>query len=120
DLTNLLTSSIAEPTSAITSLPLLGPAELEQLIESWRGPRATCWAGQDRTLHELIEEQVERSADAIALISQREQVSYGELNRRANQLAHYLRELGVGPEVIVGVYLERSPEKLITMLGVLK
>jgi aspartate racemase len=69
---------------------------------------------------ELFERQVEARPEAIAVVYEDEQVSYGELNERANQLAHYLRRLGVGPEVLVGVMLERSVEMIVALLAVVK
>src|SRR5262249_55015385 len=72
------------------------------------------------TLHQLFEEQAAATPAAVALISETEQVGYGELNERANQLAHYLRELGVGPEQLIGVCCERSIEMMVAVLGVLK
>src|SRR5262249_27774289 len=74
----------------------------------------------ERCLHELIEEQVERSPEAVAVVFEQEQLTYAELNGRANQLARYLRELGIGPEMRVGICLERSLEMVIGLLGVLK
>src|SRR5215218_795265 len=71
-------------------------------------------------IHELFERQVERTPDAVAVVFDEERVSYGELNRRANQLAHYLRRLGVGPETQVGILLERSVQMIVGLLGVLK
>jgi non-ribosomal peptide synthetase component F len=65
-------------------------------------------------------QQVARSPEAVALVYEAEQVSYGELNERANQLAHYLRELGVGPEGRVGICVERSVEMVVGLLGILK
>jgi amino acid adenylation domain-containing protein len=71
-------------------------------------------------IHQLFEAQVERTPDAIAVVLEAEQLTYGELNRRANQLAHHLRALGVGPEVLVAICLERSLEMVIGLLGILK
>jgi amino acid adenylation domain-containing protein len=71
-------------------------------------------------LHEFFEQQVERTPEAVAVVFEGWQLSYAELNRRANQLAHYLRDLGVGPDVLVGVYVERSLEMLVALLGILK
>ena len=73
-----------------------------------------------KTLPELFQEQVERTPDALALVYESEQLSYGELNRRANQLAHYLRQQGVGPEVVVGLSMERSVGMVVALLGILK
>src|ERR1019366_3221247 len=71
-------------------------------------------------VHQLFEAQAERTPDAVAIVFEAEQLTYGELNRRANQLAHHLRALGVGPEVLVAICLERSLEMVIALLGVLK
>src|SRR6185369_442351 len=71
-------------------------------------------------LHELFAAQVERTPNAVAVRFEGQQLSYGELNRWANQLAHHLRGMGVGPEVLVGVLLERSLEMVVTLLGILK
>ncbi|MDZ4343796.1 MAG: amino acid adenylation domain-containing protein, partial [Candidatus Binatia bacterium] len=75
---------------------------------------------KDVCLHRLFEAQVERTPDAVAVTFENKQLTYRELNRRANQLAHYLKKLGVGPEVLVGICVERSPEMIIGILGVLK
>ncbi|WP_220634943.1 non-ribosomal peptide synthetase [Georgfuchsia toluolica] len=71
-------------------------------------------------VHELFEQQVARTPDAVAVVFGERQLSYRQLNERANQVAHYLRRRGVGPEVLVGVCLERSPEMVVGLLGVLK
>ncbi len=75
---------------------------------------------RDKCVHELFEAQVARTPDAVALKHDAGTISYRELNCRANQLAHRLRSLGVGPESLVGVYLERSVEMVVSLLGVLK
>src|SRR5262249_26676221 len=74
----------------------------------------------DKCIHELFEEQVERTPDAIAVVYEDEQLTYRELNQRANRLAHYLQTMGVGPEVIVGICIERSIEMVVGLLGILK
>ena len=71
-------------------------------------------------IHELFEEQVARTPEEVAVVFKEEKVSYRELNERANQLAHHLRSLGVGPEARVGILLERSVEMVVALLGVLK
>src|SRR5262249_7345515 len=73
-----------------------------------------------RCIHELFAEQAERAPERIALVYEGQQVSYGELNRRTNQLAHYLQGLGVWPEVLIGLCLEKSIEMAVAVLGVLK
>ena len=74
----------------------------------------------DKCIHELFEEQVERTPEAVAVICEEQQLTYRQLNARANQLAHYLRKRGVGPEVLVGICVERSLEMVIGLLGILK
>ena len=76
-------------------------------------PRNTC-------LHELFEEQVERTPGKVAVVFEGHRYTYSELNQRADQLARHLRSLGVGPEVLVGLYLERSLEMVVGLMGVLK
>src|SRR5204863_68633 len=75
---------------------------------------------QDRCLHQLIEAQAARSPDRVAVLVEGESLTYRELNRRANQLARHLRQLGVGPDVLVGVLTERSLEMVVSLLGILK
>jgi len=74
----------------------------------------------DRCIHELFEEQVERTPESVAVAYEKQELSYRKLNERSNQLAHYLRKRGVGPEVLVGICLERSVEMVIGLLGILK
>ena len=74
----------------------------------------------DKCIHQLFEEQVERTPEATAVVFEDQQLTYRELNNRANQLAHYLRKLGVGPEVLVGICVERSIEMVVGLLGILK
>jgi len=71
-------------------------------------------------IHQLFEAQSERSPAAIAVVCQRRELTYQELNCRANQLAHVLKQMGVGPEALVGLYLERSLEMIVALLAVLK
>ena len=103
---------------SISDLPLLTEKECHQLLVEWNNT----WAEypQDKCIHELFEAQVERSPDAVAVVFEGKQLTYRELNARANQLAHYLRSLGVGPEVLVGICVERSLEMIIGLLGILK
>jgi len=74
----------------------------------------------DVSIHQMFEAQVERTPEAIAIVFEDQQLTYRQLNQRANQLAHHLQALGVGPDVMVGVYLERSPEMIVGLLGILK
>ncbi|HXW00864.1 MAG TPA: 4-hydroxyphenylacetate 3-hydroxylase C-terminal domain-containing protein, partial [Anaerolineae bacterium] len=93
-------------------------AERHQLLVEWNDTQADYPA--DKCLHHLFEEQVERSPNNIAVVFGDEQLTYRELNQRANQVAHHLQTLGVGPEVLVGFCVERSLEMVIGLLGILK
>src|SRR5260370_1690421 len=75
---------------------------------------------KDQSIPRLFEAQVERTPDAVALVFEGQELTYRELSARANQLAHHLQALGVGPEVLVGIYMERSIEMIVGLLGVLK
>nr|QEO74781.1 condensation domain-containing protein [uncultured bacterium] len=104
--TMLLEGVVADATQRISRLPLLTSAEQQELLVEWNDTGTSY--PRDLCIHELFEQQTEGDSQAVALISGDVQVSYGELNARANQLAHYLRELGVGPDTLVGVMVERS------------
>src|SRR5829696_5346676 len=114
----LLEAIVSEPQRAVTELPLLGEAESRQLLVEWNQTHVSYPAHS--SIHELFERQVERTPEAIALICEEQSLSYEELNGRANQLAHQLRTLGVGPEVLVGILMERSVEMVVSLLAVLK
>jgi amino acid adenylation domain-containing protein len=113
----LLTGIVANPEQSIATLPLLPAAERE-LLASWNQTQIEFSPGQ--CLHQLVEAQVERSPEAVAVIFEDRQLTYQELERQSNQLAYYLQSLGVGPEVLVGICVERSLEAIIGMLGILK
>ncbi|MEW5931932.1 MAG: amino acid adenylation domain-containing protein, partial [Gemmatimonadota bacterium] len=107
----------ADPRRPLSRVPLLGGAERAQVLEEWKGaalevPRAC--------VHELFAAQAARAPGAAAVRFRGEALSYAQLERRANRLAHHLRRLGVGAEARVGVCLERTPELLVALLGVLK
>ena len=114
----LLSGIVANPEQPISELPLLTETERHQLLVEWNNTSAEY--PEDKCIHQLFEEQVERSPSSVAVVFEGEQLTYLELNARANQLAHYLRELGVGPEVLVGLCVERSFEMIVGLLGVLK
>jgi len=113
----LLEGLVAEPDQTVFSLPLLTAAELHQLVE-WN--RTDCAYPLSHSIHELFEAQVARTPDAIAVVYEDEQLTYAQLNARANQLAHYLGGLGIGPEVRVAVCLERSINLVGCLLAILK
>ncbi|MBW4649607.1 MAG: amino acid adenylation domain-containing protein [Kastovskya adunca ATA6-11-RM4] len=114
----VLESMVANPKQRLCELSLLTEGERQQLLEEWNDTEAEY--PQDRCLHQLFEEQVERSPDAIAVVFEDQQLTYRELDQRADQLAHHLQMLGVKPEVLVGICVERSLEMLIGLLGILK
>jgi amino acid adenylation domain-containing protein len=116
--TMLLEGIVADPDRQIGELPLLAAAERRLLLEEWNNTSLTY--PKDRCLHELFGEQAVKSPDAIAVIYEEQQLSYWELDRRSNQLAHHLKGLGVGPELIVGLCVERSLEMVVGLLGILK
>ncbi|HVR98123.1 MAG TPA: amino acid adenylation domain-containing protein, partial [Thermoanaerobaculia bacterium] len=117
-LGRLLDEIAADPARRISEMPLLAPAERHQLLVEWNDSAAD-YAGAV-CLHELVEAQVERSPDAVAVSFEGEELSYAELERRSNLLAHRLRELGVGPEVPVAMCVERSLAMMVGLLAVLK
>jgi len=114
----LMDGVIEDAGKAVWELDYLNPEERRQVVEAWNQTEAEY--PQERCVHELIEEQAERTPEAVAVVYEEQQLSYGELNRRANQLGHYLRELGAGPEARVAICLERSLEMVIAVLGTLK
>jgi hypothetical protein len=117
-LQTLLEGIVGNPNRRISHLPILTQAEDHQLLAEWNDTRRDY--PSDKGIHELFEVQVEKSPDAIAVIFEDQQLTYRQLNIKANQLAHHLRRLGVGPDVLVGVCMERSLEMVIALLGILK
>ena len=117
-LQTLLEGMAAHPQARLRDLPLLTTAERHQLTVEWQGMDADDSTGE--LLHTLFEAQVERSPEAVAVVYEEQRLTYGELNGRANQLAHYLIKLGVGPDILVGICMERSVEMLVALFGVLK
>lgn len=118
-LTTLLEGIVTSPDRRISELPLLKPEEERQLLERWTSG-ARDFSPSLSGVHQLFEAQVERRPEATALVFEGERLSYAELNRRANQLAHLLRAVGVGAETRVGLMLERSSEMVVGLLGILK
>ncbi len=115
---NLLEGIVANPDQSLSDLPLLSEAEQYQQLVAWNDTQAEY--PKDLCIHQLFEAQVERSPDATAVVFENQQLTYRELNNRANQLAHYLQKLGVAPELLVGICVERSLEMVIGLLAVLK
>ncbi|PDZ09110.1 non-ribosomal peptide synthetase [Bacillus pseudomycoides] len=110
-----MTKSSDSKLSEITHLTM---EEQVQLLEKWNDTQVEY--SSESMIHTLFEQQVEKTPEAIAVIYENEKLTYRELNERANQLAHYLQKRSVGPESLVGVYMERSPKMMIALLGVLK
>jgi amino acid adenylation domain-containing protein/FkbM family methyltransferase len=117
-LVALLQAVVVQPGEALARLSLLIEGEREQQLQQWNDT-ATAYPDQS-SLAELFEAQVALGPERVAVVYGAEEISYGELNQRANQLAHRLRSLGVGPEVLVGLLLERSVEMVVGLLGILK
>jgi amino acid adenylation domain-containing protein len=114
----LLAGIAADPGQRLSALPLLNASERHQIVAEWNDTRRAYPA--DRSIAELFEAQAADAPDAIALTFEGDRLSYGDLNRRANQLAHRLAALGVRPEVPVALCVERSFEMIVSLLGILK
>ena len=114
----LLESIAAEPDALVRDLALMTPAEERRILAQSR--ETACTSERNECVQQMFESQVNQTPDALALIFEDERVTYAELNARANRLAHYLRSLGAGPEVLVGILLENSVEMIVALLGVLK
>src|SRR5262249_19257571 len=113
----LLEAAVAAPEVAIGRLDILSAGERRTILQEWN---ATERALPAATLPQLFAAQAAATPDAVAVVFEGEQLSYGELEVRANQLAHHLRALGVGAESVVGVCLERSLELVVALIAVLK
>ena len=116
--TTLLTGAVADPGKHVAELPILTDEERDQIVVEWNNTRTNY--PKDRCLPTLLEAQAVRTPDATAVVHEEERLSYRELNARANQLANYLRKLGVGREVLVGICMERSLKMMVGLLGILK
>ncbi len=114
----VLAGMVAQPAARLSDLPLLTTAERQQILVEWNQTQADY--PHEKCIHHLFEAQVEQTPEAMAVVFADQSLTYRELNRRANQLAHYLQSLGVGPEKLVGICLERSLELMVAVLGVLK
>jgi aspartate racemase len=114
----LLAGILANPRQRVREIPLLPAAERHCLLVDWN--RTAVEYPRDKCVHELFEAQVRKTPEAVAVIDGDTQVSYRELNERANQLAHHLRSLGVKAEALVGICVERSLELVVGILGILK
>ena len=114
----LLEGMVKDSQQLIGQLPMLTAAQREQVLYRFNDTRATY--SKDRLIHELFEDQAQRTPDAVAVLYEQQSLTYAELNGRANQLARYLRDKGVGPDQLVGICVERSIELVVGLLGILK
>jgi non-ribosomal peptide synthetase component F len=114
----ILEGIVAYPEQPIATLPILTEAEQHRLLVEWNDTAAGF--PENATIHQLFEAQVERTPDSVPLEFEPERVTYRELNQRANHLAHYLRQMGIGPEKFVGVLIERSVDMVVSLLAILK
>ena len=116
----LLNAVTKNPECTLSKLSILNPSERQLLLETWNQTEIH-YPQQDRCIHQLFEIQVEKTPNALALIGDDNRIlTYSELNQHANQLAHYLRSLGVGVESLVGVCMQRNVEMIITLMAILK
>jgi amino acid adenylation domain-containing protein len=113
----LLAGIVADPEQCVGLLPLLTPYEREQLLVTWNATQTTY---PDSCIHELFEEQSARTPERVAVTLQGRALSYAELNARANQVAHTLRQSGIVPDTRVGICVERSLDLVVGLLGILK
>ena len=114
----LLEGAAADPDRRLSTLPLVDPAELHRILVEWNATATDYPRG--RSIHGLFEEEAAATPDAVAVTFEGVTLTYRELDRRANRLAHYLRSLGVRAERPVGMWMERSPEVIVALLGILK
>ncbi|NET02964.1 MAG: amino acid adenylation domain-containing protein, partial [Sphaerospermopsis sp. SIO1G1] len=118
NLTTLLSAIVASPQTRINQLPILTTTEQQTLVIDWNN--TTTEYPQDKCIHQLFEEQVQKTPDAVAVVFTNQQLTYRELDDKANQLANYLCSQGVTTDVLVGISVERSLEMVIGLLGILK
>ena len=109
---------VTDSARCVAKIPLLSEQERHKILVDWNDTQADY--PKDKCIHQLFEAQVEQTPDAVAVVFQAQQITYKELNQRANQVAHHLGNLGVEPEVLVGICVERSLEMVVGLLGVLK
>jgi len=114
----LLRSIAGNPDGRLSDLALLTKAEKHRLLQEWNDTKTNY--PRDRTTHAMVEAQAEASPDAVAVVFADQHLTYGRLNRRANQLARQLQQIGVAPEAAVGICLERSPDLVIGLLAIMK
>jgi amino acid adenylation domain-containing protein len=117
-LLRMFEAMVADSQQKVARIEIIGPEERQQLLVEWNATEVDF--GVDACVHELFERQVEQTPDYVAVEYGNQEITYRELDGRANQLARYLRKQGVGPETVVGIWVERSAEMVLGVLGVLK
>jgi amino acid adenylation domain-containing protein len=117
-LQTIFSAIASDPHKTISEISLLNASERHQLLSEWNNTVKA--RPHNKCVHLLFEDQVKRTPEAIAVVFEEQQLSYLQLNEQANQVARYLQGLGVGPEILVGIYIERSPEMIVGLLGILK
>ena len=117
-LKTLLDAMVDNPHRSLAELPMLTDAERRQILIEWNDTRKDY--PQDRLTYQIFETQAAKTPDALAVVYESQTLTYKELNERANRLAHYLKSLGVGPEKMVGIAVERSLEMIVGLYGILK
>lgn len=113
----LLQAAVTTPDQPIATLPLVAETE-RQLLMKWNQTRAA--RSNDQCIHHMFETQASRTPGAVAVVCETQQLTYQELDRRANQLARYLQKLGIGPETLVGICMARGVDMVVALLGILK
>jgi amino acid adenylation domain-containing protein len=115
--TTVLEAAVANPAAQVRELPVLPPSQRQQLLVNWNATDASSLKG---TIHSLFEREVQQSPNAVAIQFENQWLTYADLNACANRLARYLQHLGAGPNVLIGVSLERSIQMVVALLGILK
>ena len=116
----LVAGAVAAPDTPLLDLPMMDAAERRLVVEEFNATARTYPTEGEPLLHRLVEAQVERRPDVVALVDPAERLTYAQLDAQANRLAHRLRRLGVGPDIIVGLSLGRTVDMVVGVLGVLK
>lgn len=115
---NVLAEMVRDPNARYETFCPMSAAERQKLLTDWNHTESTY--PRTTSLHQCVEQQVRRTPDAVALICGEDSLTYAELNRRANRLAHHLTQQGVGPDALIGLCINRTPEMVIAMLAILK
>ncbi|NEQ02898.1 SDR family NAD(P)-dependent oxidoreductase, partial [Moorena sp. SIO3F7] len=114
----LLKAIVANPQEKISKLPLITAAEKQKILQEWNNTKTDY--PTDKCIHQLFENVVEKNPDAVALIFEDRQLTYAQLNEKANQLAHHLLSLGIIPETPIGIYIDPTVERIVGLLAILK